>query len=227
MPKHSSRPDIEDITLGDFIKLVEAKDVATILELLQEDKEKWNSLITGFQKELGKRDNDKRLMIDLSNVNLSGKDLKGRILSKVDLSGADLSETDLSETDLSNSDLSRADITNSDLSDTNLYATDIYKAQISQTDMHGANTYAMKNIDKSYITGSVNLFNTAYQGSQEQKVELSTLEYSQPYENNPDMMGGEDYDTDDYDDDDHPAQINIEKNDNDKTDSSFSGPGSY
>lgn len=83
--------------------------------------------------------------------------IKSNGLEEVDFSNLDLSGSDFSKMNLSRSDFSYSRITNADLSGANLSGADLYKARISQTDM--SNSYGIRDLSGSYLTGSVNLYN--------------------------------------------------------------------
>ncbi len=84
--------------------------------------------------------------------------LKGIKINKLDFSRTNVSGSNFSGLNLTNTNFSYSQIIDTNISNSNLSNSNFYKAQISQTDM--SNSYGVKSLAGSYITGSVNLYNT-------------------------------------------------------------------
>jgi uncharacterized protein YjbI with pentapeptide repeats len=85
------------------------------------------------------RDENPKVVPDLSGANLMKENLVGANLSEADLSDANLREANLREADLFLANLSGANLRGADLSGTNLSWAQLMRANLSGTNLSGAN----------------------------------------------------------------------------------------
>jgi hypothetical protein len=92
---------------------------------------------------IGRREANKRVVINLTGANLfraelHGADLSWAGLGGTDLRGAQLSGADLSQADLNETDLRGANLSGADLSAAFLLGATLNQAQLDKADLHGA-----------------------------------------------------------------------------------------
>ncbi len=88
---------------------------------------------------------------NIRKVNLTGNSLRDTNFTGMDISGSDFSGLDIGGSDFSYSRIVGTNLSGSDFGGANFY-----KARISQSDV--ANSYGIRSLEGSYMTGSVNLY---------------------------------------------------------------------
>jgi uncharacterized protein YjbI with pentapeptide repeats len=133
--------------IGELIESLKSGRIQGTVEITIENNGRINKIF------IKKSPKDKEQIEDaISRVRLTNVSLRGADFSEMDLSGSDFSRLNLQGANFSYSKIANADFSGSDMGDANLY-----KASITQTDL--SNSYGIKSLASSYVTGSVNLYN--------------------------------------------------------------------
>ncbi|MFH1642809.1 MAG: pentapeptide repeat-containing protein [Nanoarchaeota archaeon] len=132
--------------LNDLIENLRNGKITGRLNVEIDNKGKINNL------SIKRMDDQKEIESEIAKVKL-----KTNALQNVNFSGMNVSGSNFGGLSLEGSNFSYSKIFGSDLSETNLQNANFYRAHISQTNM--SNSYGIKSLAHSYLTGSVNLYN--------------------------------------------------------------------